>query len=310
MALVATSLGCHPRTMAPWSALCAVGMVRVFAALVLVVGSVASGAVPTQAATPALTVTPDTDLTDFSRVDVTGTGFDGYSLLEVYQCRGGAVDEFDCDAANAFMVDVVGGNVATGFYVDGRIHLPSGEAVDCRTDPAGCVIGVGFIAEAGDWPQAPLGFDPDAPLRPEVAATVTPDQDLTDGQVVTIAGEHLSLREESFAYVCVDGPGEPGDRCDIDRQVRGEPEPDGTIVLDLAVWSSFNAPVGGPLTCGPQGDECVVLVNWSFFGAPDRQASVPISFAVAPPTTTTTVPAQPQSAPAAAAVSSQPDFTG
>lgn len=289
-----------------------------FAALVLVVGSVAleagpTQAGPTQAPTPALTVTPDTGLTDFVSVQVSGTGFDGESLLEIYQCRGGAVNEFDCDPSNAFFADVApDGTVETGFYVDARIYLQGGEEVDCRTDPAGCVIGVGFIVEAGDWPQAPIAFDPDAPLRPEVEATVTPDRDLTDGQVVTITGEHLSFREEGFAYVCVDGPGEPGERCDIDRLARGVPDADGTLELDLAVWSSFNAPISGPRTCGPQGDACVVLVNWSFLGNPDRQAAVPISFAVAPPTTTATTvpPAQPAPAPAAAAVTSQPDFTG
>ena len=285
--------------------------VRAVAALLLVVGTVGLGAMPTRAA-PAVTVTPDTGLTDFSPVRVTGTGFDGQSLLEIYQCRARAIDEFDCDASNAYFVDVLpGGTVDTEFYVDARIYLQGGEEVDCRTDPGGCAIGVGFIAEAGDWPQAPIAFDPDAPLRPGVAATVAPDRRLTDGQTVIINGANLSPREESFAYVCVDGPGEPGERCDIDRLARGVPEPDGTLVLDLAVWSSFNAPLGGPRTCGLKGDECVVLVNWAFFGAPDRRAAVPISFAVAPPTTTTTVPsAQPQPAPAAAPVSAQASFTG
>ena len=321
MTLVRTDPERDARTMTRRSVLRRSGALRVLAALVLVVGSIALGAEPTQAGlaqppTAALTVTPDTGLTDFVPVQVSGTGFDGESLLEGYQCRGGAVDEFDCDPSNAYFVDVApDGTIDYEFYVDARIYLQGGEEVDCRTDPAGCVIGVGFLVDAGDWPQAPIAFDPDAPLRPEVTATVTPDQDLTDGQVVTVAGEHLSFREEAFAYVCVDEPGEPGERCDIDRLARGVPDADGTLELDLAVWSSFNAPLGGPRTCGPQGDACVVLVNWSFFGNPDRRAAVPISFAVAPPTTTTTVPttlppAQPPPAPAAAAVTGQPDFTG
>ncbi len=291
-----------------------------FAALVLLVASVALGAGPTQAGptqppTPTLAATPDTGLTDFMNVQVTGTGFDGETLLEIYQCRGGAVDEFDCDPSNALFVDVgPGGTIDTGFYVDARIYLQGGEEVDCRTDPAGCVIGVGFILDAGDWPQAAIAFDPAAPLRPAVTATVSPDQDLTDGQVVTVTGEHLSFREEGFAYVCVDGPGDPGERCDIDRLARAVPDAEGTLELDLPVFSSFNAPLGGPRTCGPQGDDCVVLVNWGFFGNPDRRAAVPISFAVAPPTTTTTVPTTtaPPPAPAAAAdaVTGQPSFTG
>ena len=284
---------------------------RALAVAAVIAGFLVVGATPAGAA-PAITVVPNTGLTDFSPVQVSGSGFDGQSSLEIYQCRGGAVDEFDCDASNAYQFGVrPDGTFDYEFYVDARIYLQGGEEVDCRTDPGGCAIGVGFIAEAGDWPQAPIAFDPDAPLRPGVAATVAPDRRLTDGQTVIINGANLSPREESFAYVCVDGPGEPGERCDIDRLARGVPEPDGTLVLDLAVWSSFNAPLGGPRTCGLKGDECVVLVNWAFFGAPDRRAAVPISFAVAPPTTTTTVPsAQPQPAPAAAPVSAQASFTG
>ncbi len=293
------------------------------AALALVIGALGLGAGPTQAGLtqppPAatLTVTPGTGLTDFMPVQVTGTGFDGQSLLEGYQCRGGAVNEFDCDPSNAYFIDVApDGTVDFEFWVDARIYTQGGEEVDCRTDPAGCVIGAGFIVDAGDWPQAPITFDPDAPLRPAVEATVTPDGDLTDGQVVTVTGQHLSFREESTAYVCVDGPGELGERCDIDRRVSGVPDAEGTIELDLAVFSSFNAPISGPRTCGPQGDECVVIVNWGFAGNPDRRAEVPISFAAPPPTTTTvptTAPPTPlPTAPpaAAAAVTAQPNFTG
>ncbi len=215
------------------------GALRVLAALALVIGALGLGAGPTQAGptqppTPTVTVTPDTGLTDFMPVRVTGTGFDGQSLLEGYQCRGGAVNEFDCDPSNAYFVDVApDGTVDYETYVDARIYTQDGVEVDCRTDPAGCVIGVGFIIDAGDWPQTPIAFDPDAPLQPAVEATVTPDRDLTDGQVVTVTGQHLSFREESTAYVCVDGPGEPGERCDIDRRASGVPDAEGTIELDL-----------------------------------------------------------------------------
>lgn len=291
-----------------------VGSARPLVAFVLVAGSVGVIASPAPAATPAITVSPNTNLADFSPVQVTGTGYDGYTSLEVYQCRGGAVDEFDCDASNAFDLDAgPAGTIDYQFYVDARIYLPSGEAVDCRTDPAGCVIGVGFILDADEWPQAALDFDPSAPLKPPVTATVTPDGDLEDGQVITVAGQNLSFREETFAYVCIADSAEPGRRCDIDRLVRGVAAADGTIELELPVFSAFNAPLVGPRTCGPQGDECEVVVSWSFFGAEDRRASVPISFAVpeSVPTVPTTVPVErPAPAPAAAPVSREANFTG
>ena len=289
---------------------------RVVTALALVVGTVGITAPPAPAAAPAITVTPNADLTDFSPVQVTGTGYDGYERVEAYQCRGGAVDEFDCDAANAFEFDVaLDGTIDYEFYVDGRIFLPSGEAVDCRTDPASCVIGIGFIRDADEWPQTVLDFDPSAPLKPAVTATLAPDRDLEDGQVVTITGQNLSFREETFAYVCIAEPGEPGRRCDLDRLVRGVAAADGTIELELPVWSSFFAPLAGPRTCGPLGDECEVVVSWSFFGAEDRRAEVPISFAdptpePTVPTTAPSPPPQPRPAPPAVPVASEATFTG
>lgn len=228
---------------------------RTWAAVLLVAVAVVLSATPARAATPAVTVTPDTDLVDFSPVQVSGTGYDGYSRVEVYQCRGGAVDEFDCDASNAFE------------------------------------------------------FDPDAPLRPPV----TPSEDLRDGQTVRVSGQNLSFREETFAYVCVAEPGEPGRRCDLDRMVRGVATADGNVEIDLPVFSTFNSPLGGPRTCGPLGDECEVLVSWSFYGSPDRRAGVPIRFAVPgpDPTVTTFAPVdEPRPAAPAAPVAAQAGFTG
>ena len=232
-------------------------------------------------------------------MELTGTDLEP-GLQEWYQCRGGAQTADDCDGYNADFISVgADGTTSEVVYVDARIYLPDGTEVDCRTDPAGCVIGVGFMAEAGDWPTVALNFDPDAPLLPPVAATVEPSTDLVDDQVVTVRGEHLSFREEAFAFLCAEGDGPVGTRCDIDRMARTVPDADGNATLELQVRAAFAPPLGGSIDCRAPGTTCFVQASWSFDPPPDRQAHVPVRFRALPPPTTD--PTTPTTAPAPAA---------
>jgi hypothetical protein len=295
------------------------------AVLALATGLLVAGGPPGSAQpepTPTVTVTPATDLVDFQLVQVTGSGFEPGTWVEYYECRGGAVSEADCDASNAFEADVDGaGDVEVTFAVDARIYLPDGTEVDCRTDPAGCELGVGYILDADEWPAAALHFDPDAPLRPPVAATAAPTAGLRDGDVVAVHGDNLSHREEAFAYLCAAGDTDVGARCDLDRLARGVPDQDGSIDLDLEVHRRFAPPQGGTVDCAAAPGGCEILVSWGFYGWPDRRATVPVSFAAAPPgpttsttgATTATVPpgpAAPPTAAPAAPVPARPRFTG
>jgi hypothetical protein len=294
---------------------------RAAGALALAVGlTVALG--PPGAAQPAppgptVSVTPSSGLVDFQFVRVTGSGFEPNALLEYFECRGGAVSEADCDGFNADFVDADGaGNVDFTIPIDARIYLPDGTEVDCRTDPAGCEIGVGFMLDADEWPEAALGFDPAAPLRPVVTATADPSTGLRDGDVVALHGENLSFREEAFAFLCAVGDAAPGERCDIDRLVRGVPDQDGSVDLALEVHHRFDAPLAGTVDCTVAPGGCQIVVSWSFFGPPDRRASVPVSFAEKPPPTSTTVPTTTSTVPTppvarpAVPVRTQPRFTG
>jgi hypothetical protein len=294
-----------------------IGKVVRIAAVTALVASVGIGATPATAVAPGtLTVTPNVDLVDFQRVELTGEGLEP-GLHEWYQCRGGAVDDSDCDGYNADFIDVGDdGTTRQVVYVDARIHLPDGTAVDCRTDPAGCVLGVGFMVEAGRWPTVPLNFDPAAPLLPEVTATVDPAQDLEDGQIVTVRGEHLSFREEAFAYLCADGTDMVGRRCDLDQLARAVPDQQGRVTLALEVRAAFTTPHGVKVDCLAPGTTCSVQLGWGFDPPPDRQARVPVSFAPRPPgpttTTTTVLPSPPPLGPPppATAIPGQATFTG
>lgn len=292
---------------------------RLVAAAALVIPLTMAIGPASAAGTGTLTVTPNGALVDFQRVELTGVGLEP-GLHEWYQCRGGAVDESDCDGYNADFISVgEDGTTREVVYVDARIYLPDGTEVDCRTDPAGCVLGVGFMAEAGQWPTVPLRFDPAAPLLPEVTATVAPSSGLVDDQAVTVRGEHLSFREEAFAYLCTDGSGAVGTRCDIDRMARTVPDAHGRATVSLEVRSTFTPPLSTEaVDCRAPDTPCFVVLGWSFDPPPDRQAHVPVSFAPLPPTTTTTTtsttttstPSSPVAPPPATPVPGQAHFTG
>lgn len=87
---------------------------------------------------------------------------------------------------------------------------------------------------------------------PEVTATVEPGRDLTDEQSVTVRGEHLSFREEAFAYLCAEGSGAVGTRCDLDRMARTVPDQQGRATSSLTVRSAFTTPLGGTVDCRPR----------------------------------------------------------
>jgi hypothetical protein len=268
---------------------------------------------------PTVTVIPSTGLVDFQFVRLTGSGFEPGALLEYFQCRGGAVSEADCDGYNADFIGVdAAGDVDVTIPVDARIFLPDGTEVDCRTDPAGCELGVGFMVGPDAWPEAALDFDPDAPLRPVVTATADPTTGLRDGDVVALHGENLSFREEAFAYLCAVGDTGLGERCDLDRWVRRVPDQDGSVDLALEVVQRFDTPFDVDVDCSTAPGGCEIIVSWGFFGPPDRRTSVPVSFAgesppmsTTIPTTTTTVqrPSAPVASPAVP-VRAQPRFTG
>lgn len=280
-------------------------LLRSLLAAALVAGLTLVGGTPAGAQTPSITVTPSTGLADWTYVRITGSGFQPGALMEWYQCRGGAVDENDCDGFNADYIDADGaGEVDLVVPVDARIYLPDGTEVDCRTEPAGCVIGVGYMLDAGEWPTAALDFDPDLPLRPGVAATADPTTGLVDGQTVTVRATNVLPRFETWVFQCLGGAGagsassEMGVRwgrmCHLDNEVRGVADLETeTLEVDLTVHEQFTTPFGDRIDCTTAPEGCEILVAWGFSDQPDRKAVVPIRFAAQDPTPPTTPPTAP-----------------
>lgn len=297
----------------------------------MVVVAVSLLVAPAAGAAPGPTeITPSTDLVDGQVVTVTGTGYDPFQRLEVFQCVAGAVDEFDCDLRNAYEWDADASGVFTfSFKLDARIYVgdPRGsifdlEAVDCRSAAGACIIGIGYVLDADEAQTAPLSFDPDAPLNPPVAMTVTPDDGLVDGQILAVEGSNLTDREETFVYQCISGAEPNGENCDFGGpDVRGVAGADGTITLEWPAKAVLYPPAGGTFDCTTAPGACAVVLSWSFIGSPDRIAFAPISFGEpAPPAPpagdpaptgppTTAAARASATAPASAAVAT-PAFTG
>jgi Neocarzinostatin family len=185
----------------PAKVLAAIGLATATAAASLAAGSVPGGA---QVADPQVTLDPATDLVDGSRVTVTATGFRPNGDLEIMQCAAGNSGFAGCDFSDVQGLTAdAAGSATLEFAVDATI--PNSEfgtsEQDCR--PAGaCVMRVfGNFDDpsAAEVAEAPLVFDPDAPLAPPPTVTVDPSDGLTDGQSVTVTADGLVWSDDAIA---------------------------------------------------------------------------------------------------------------
>jgi hypothetical protein len=269
-----------------------------------------------------VTAEPSTGLVDFQFVQVTGVGFEPFSIHEIFECRADAVDESGCDPDNAFFADAdADGVVAFNFPVDARIHDMTGEEFDCRSAPNACKVGIGLLDDFSASGFALLDFDPTAPLRPLPTVVVEPDTGLRDGQQVRVVGADLLPGFQTTALQCVADRPSSGTTCDFNQAVRGGAAADGTIELSFRVDATLRASVGGEtFDCTAAPGACVIELQVG--PSPDRQARAPLSFAEPepepeprPPSTPTAGPPSagppsPGVAPPATPVVATPTFTG
>ena len=246
------------------------------------------GAALAWAASPSIVVTPGSALHDGQSVYVTGSGFAPSSHYEIFECAGGATDVSRCDPRNAFEIDSdPSGAVTFPFMVDARIQLgPSGAIeYDCRTERAGCEIGVGILVDVRQAAVAPIAFAAGALLQQSVSASVSPTTGLVDGQTVQVHGAGLTPREAGWVIQCRTG-GAPR-MCDLDRAVRMKPTGAGTVDTAYTVHTTFRTPLGDDIDCRVAPGTCSIEVSWGFAFVPDRHAAVGLSFTT---TFSTTVP--------------------
>jgi acetyl esterase/lipase len=242
-----------------------VALVTVVAAVIAapVGGSAGSATTPVQAA-PTVAVTPADDLVDGQTVTVAAAGLTpAVALL----CGASPQDVADCDwMAGAAPLEPSADGAASGERpVFALIHTERRGAVDCRV-AGSCVVTVASFAGADPLDgsvSAPLTFDPEAPLLPAPAISVTPATGLGDGDAVRVDGHDLAHRGVGGVQILQCGPQPSFATCRslIDPGVEPpEPGADGTLTYETRVWQVIPAD-GGDVDCRAEDDPCLIVAT-------------------------------------------------
>jgi hypothetical protein len=187
----------------------ALGSIRRWVSLVAVSAAVAvaaSGGASSGAAVvlPVVTVTPSTGLVDLQKVTVTGSGFSANAQVATVQCRSGAIGEADCDLGTLVYQPADSNGAFTLSRYVRRLIQVGATTIDCGA-PAGCILGAGNIADLSEANGQTIFFNPNIP--PKVpAATVTPNTNLVDHQLVTVAGKGYAPESSVYLSQCIVHP--------------------------------------------------------------------------------------------------------
>ncbi len=224
----------------------------------------------------AITVSPDLDLLDGQVVTVTASGFVGVEDVLVAECVvGTSSPESECgnvigtatDASGELVLEYQLAAVLEPFAAartPGRAAGSEGAGIDCRA--VACEL---WVAVAGDIFRrgtAALDFDPDGPLRPEMALTVTPRDHLVDGQVVDVGISGFTPDGPVDVVECSLSSDLSGTGCAADAVQSLTTDSFGALHTTYAVALRFDS-ADGPVDCRSQ--DCILV-------AVDR--SVPIDF--------------------------------
>ena len=154
------------------------------------------------AATAAVSVVPDTGLSDLQTVTISGTGFSTGEAVNLAQCnlfagKAGGV----CYAPTHKTVTASSsGDFSTSFVVR-RVIVESGSSADCGTAPATCGIAAGGTVHTA---FATLTFSSSVPAnRPHI--TVTPTTGLQDAATVQVSGSGFTPDSKVVLAQCVTG---------------------------------------------------------------------------------------------------------
>lgn len=228
---------------------------------------------------PTLEASPATGLVDGQVVELRGGGFRPSQEVWVLQCGPGTPPD-SCRPASSGGPVVVSddGTLTTTVGVHARLSVEGG-AVDCRTvaEPCQLVVtpGSAVSPRAG---RVAIAFEPDGPLRPDPAITVTPADNLDELTPVEVTGTNFTPGGWASVSVCAaDGSG----RCDEETWEFPTPAPDGTFTVELFPAAVFPTSEGSTETVDcRQPPGCAVVATDEDRGA---QAAAPITFGPPPP---------------------------
>jgi LPXTG-motif cell wall-anchored protein len=258
----------------------AAGRISVVAAALMLAtaGVVAPTVAPAAArqAGPTVSVDPDADLVDGTRVTIDVAGMDPHASVYAVQCTAGADDLFEhCAFSDVAFGETDGAGHATmSLKVDALLTLGNGtHEVDCR--PSTCAIGL--VGETLDLAAtAPVHFDPDAPLAPPPILTVTPDQELTDLQTVEVSGSGVVWSDFARVAQCAKAPINIFD-CDFDTMLDVDTRDTDSFTADFRVSAVIATENRDAVDCRLPG-ACVLALMSSESASPAKTAFAPLAF--------------------------------
>ena len=256
-------------------------MKRVFTSvmgLVVAAGSLGlMGAVgASAAATPTMTVTPSTGLTNNQEVAVTGSGYTPNATYAAVECIGTATTTAGCNTNAIAPVTVSAtGTISFNFYVQTG---PIGNGT-CGTSAAdsNCLIAIGTLTGT-QIATAPISFAAAAPAGPSV--TVTPSTGLANGAKVTITGSGFKAGDSLFAVECL-ATATTSAGCDTAGATPITANPDGTLPSTTFTVATGTIGSGACGTTAANAAGCVISVSTAAGG---DAGFAPISFAITAPT--------------------------
>jgi acetyl esterase/lipase len=205
---------------------------------------------------PQLTIEPSTDLVDGQLITVRGTGFVRERFAQIFECTGAPESVDDCDEWSRQFVDVDdSGTFETQYRLLAVIERLGNGTVDCR--PTACVLGAATTFD--DLATVTLPFDPDAPLAPPPTVVVTPDDDLVDGQVVTVEGSGFQPNAYVRAAQC--GPDPTSEADCVANTIQYVPtDAHGAFTASLTVLAAISTQTGA-VDCRTSTAPCLVVAT-------------------------------------------------
>lgn len=253
--------------------------------LALKVGAVgvAAGAIfvpvtAAHAATPAITVTPNTGLSDGDSVTVAGTGYTAGATVAVLECaKTPATASTDCDlTAIATNTATVGADGTFSKAI--TVHTGTIGTGTCDSTSTTCGITAGNEANQTEAASAGITFKSTTPAGP--AVTVTPATGVKDGDTVSVSGTGFPASQPTVYALECGGTGGQAD-CDISTlNASGSTDASGSFgPISIKVHTG----AVGDKTCNA-GDTCYIAAATST--TPDATNSATGSFTFAGATTT------------------------
>jgi Neocarzinostatin family len=221
---------------------------------------------------PRIEVDRTVGLLDGQELLVTGTGFVPDEFAYLTQCPiGGSNGIGSCYGDNqvgAIQVDGQGNFAITVPAL--RVVQGSGGEVDCFTSAYRCLL---IVQAARTANTVPLLYDGSIPVPREIEFTVSPNEDLTDGQLVSVELFDLPVEGSVTIAQCVD-QGPVGESCAgaVDATVVG-----GDAVADVTVVRFITNADGGDVDCADPARTCYVEIS----SADLEPLRIPVHFAPA-----------------------------